>query len=114
MGPGPSAHMNIVSHRQRAGTVTGVAVNVAALLAVLVQPYMPTVSAAIQAQLCVPPECSVLSHIFTCTLPPGHRVGTVWGQHRGWREEGGGGVRSQCSACFSLAPGESALPEAGE
>ncbi|XP_015742471.1 methionine--tRNA ligase, cytoplasmic [Coturnix japonica] len=63
--------------RQRAGTVTGVAVNVAALLAVLVQPYMPAVSAAIQAQLCVPPECSVLSHVFTCTLPPGHRVGTV-------------------------------------
>lgn len=89
MGPGPSAHMSIVSHRQRAGTVTGVAVNVAALLAVLVQPYMPTVSAAIQAQLCVPPECSVLSHIFTCTLPPGHRVGTVWGQHRGWREDPG-------------------------
>ncbi|XP_010725104.1 methionine--tRNA ligase, cytoplasmic-like [Meleagris gallopavo] len=38
--------------RQRAGTVTGVAVNVAALLAVLVQPYMPAVGAAIQAQLC--------------------------------------------------------------
>ncbi|OXB53369.1 hypothetical protein ASZ78_007560, partial [Callipepla squamata] len=63
--------------RQRAGTVTGVAVNVAALLAVLVQPYMPTVSAAIQAQLCLPPECSVLGHVFTCTLLPGHRVGTV-------------------------------------
>ncbi|XP_065609843.1 methionine--tRNA ligase, cytoplasmic [Cyrtonyx montezumae] len=63
--------------RRRAGTVTGVAVNVAALLAVLVQPYMPAVSAAIQAQLCLPPECLVLGHVFTCTLPPGHRVGTV-------------------------------------
>lgn len=74
--------------RQRAGTVTGVAVNMASLLAVMVQPYMPSVSQAIQGQLCIPPECFVLSHIFTCTLPPGHRVGTVGGQlcslDRGW------------------------------
>ncbi|OXB75044.1 UNVERIFIED_CONTAM: hypothetical protein H355_001451, partial [Colinus virginianus] len=72
--------------RQRAGTVTGVAVNVAALLAVLVQPYMPTVSAAIQAQLCLPPECSVLGHVFTCTLLPGHRVGTLEERLQPWLE----------------------------
>ncbi|KAM6289134.1 LOW QUALITY PROTEIN: methionine--tRNA ligase, cytoplasmic [Aegotheles albertisi] len=63
--------------RQRAGTVTGVAVNVAALLGVLLQPYMPGVSATIQGQLRIPPRCIVLSHSFTCTLPPGHRIGTV-------------------------------------
>ncbi|XP_057265662.1 methionine--tRNA ligase, cytoplasmic [Pezoporus wallicus] len=63
--------------RQRAGTVTGVAVNMASLLAVMLQPYMPSVSLAIQGQLCIPPDCFVLSHDFTCTLPPGHRVGTV-------------------------------------
>uniref|UniRef100_A0A8B9G889 Methionine--tRNA ligase, cytoplasmic n=1 Tax=Amazona collaria TaxID=241587 RepID=A0A8B9G889_9PSIT len=63
--------------RQRAGTVTGVAVNMASLLAVMLQPYMPSVSVAIQGQLCIPAECFVLSHDFTCTLPPGHRVGTV-------------------------------------
>ncbi|XP_030324066.1 methionine--tRNA ligase, cytoplasmic [Calypte anna] len=63
--------------RQRAGTVTGVAVNMAALLAVMVQPYMPSVSSAIQGQLHIPPDCFVLSHDFTCTLPPGHHVGTV-------------------------------------
>ncbi|XP_061871431.1 methionine--tRNA ligase, cytoplasmic isoform X2 [Colius striatus] len=63
--------------RQRAGTVTGVAVNMAALLAVMVQPYMPGVSLAMQQQLCLAPACCVLSHSFTCTLPPGHRVGTV-------------------------------------
>ncbi|XP_009957999.1 PREDICTED: methionine--tRNA ligase, cytoplasmic, partial [Leptosomus discolor] len=63
--------------RQRAGTVTGVAVNTASLLAVMLQPYMPSVSLAIQGQLCIPPGCFVLSHSFTCTLPPGHRVGTV-------------------------------------
>ncbi|XP_069735090.1 methionine--tRNA ligase, cytoplasmic isoform X1 [Phaenicophaeus curvirostris] len=63
--------------RQRAGTVTGVAVNMASLLAVMVQPYMPSVSLDIQRQLRIPPECCVLSHNFTCTLPAGHRVGTV-------------------------------------
>uniref|UniRef100_A0A8B9IL25 Methionine--tRNA ligase, cytoplasmic n=1 Tax=Anser cygnoides TaxID=8845 RepID=A0A8B9IL25_ANSCY len=66
-----------VEDRQRAGTVTGVAVNMASLLAVMVQPYMPSVSVAIQGQLCIPPECFVLSPVFTCTLPPGHRVGAV-------------------------------------
>lgn len=63
--------------RQHAGTVTGVAVNMASLLAVMLQPYMPSVSLAIQGQLCIPPDSFVLSHDFTCTLPPGHRVGTV-------------------------------------
>ncbi|XP_010010076.1 PREDICTED: methionine--tRNA ligase, cytoplasmic, partial [Nestor notabilis] len=63
--------------RQHAGTVTGVAVNMASLLAVMLQPYMPSISLAIQGQLHIPPDCFVLSHDFTCTLPPGHRVGTV-------------------------------------
>ncbi|XP_068266933.1 methionine--tRNA ligase, cytoplasmic isoform X1 [Nyctibius grandis] len=63
--------------RQRAGTVTGVAVNMASMLAVMLQPYMPSVSLAIQGQLCIPPDCFILSHDFTCTLPAGHRVGTV-------------------------------------
>ena len=70
-------------HRQRAGTVTGVAVNIASMLAVMLQPYMPAVSLAIQRQLCIPPDCFVLSHDFTCTLPPGHCVGTVGGGGRG-------------------------------
>ncbi|XP_004647061.1 methionine--tRNA ligase, cytoplasmic isoform X1 [Octodon degus] len=64
--------------RQRAGTVTGVAVNIAALLSVMLQPYMPTVSATIQAQLQLPlPACSVLPTDFLCTLPAGHQIGTV-------------------------------------
>ncbi|XP_022279803.1 methionine--tRNA ligase, cytoplasmic isoform X2 [Canis lupus baileyi] len=64
--------------RQRAGTVTGLAVNIAALLSVMLQPYMPTVSATIQAQLQVPPPaCSILLTNFLCTLPAGHQIGTV-------------------------------------
>ncbi|XP_004692670.1 PREDICTED: methionine--tRNA ligase, cytoplasmic isoform X2 [Condylura cristata] len=64
--------------RQRAGTVTGVAVNIAALLSVMLQPYMPAVSATIQAQLQLPrAACSALPPGFLCTLPAGHRIGTI-------------------------------------
>ncbi|KAI1899967.1 hypothetical protein AGOR_G00067380 [Albula goreensis] len=40
--------------RTRAGTVTGVSVNVACLLSAMMQPYMPTVSATIREQLLAP------------------------------------------------------------
>ncbi|KAM6215639.1 methionine--tRNA ligase, cytoplasmic [Rhynchocyon petersi] len=64
--------------RQRAGTVTGLAVNIAALLSIMLQPYMPTVSATIQAQLQLPsPACNILPTDFLCTLPAGHQIGTV-------------------------------------
>ncbi|PNI39253.1 MARS isoform 3, partial [Pan troglodytes] len=43
-----------------------------------IQPYMPTVSATIQAQLQLPPPaCSILLTNFLCTLPAGHQIGTV-------------------------------------
>lgn len=64
--------------RQRAGTVTGMAVNIAALLSVMLQPYMPTVSSTIQTQLQLPPAaCHILATSFICTLPAGHQIGTV-------------------------------------
>uniref|UniRef100_A0A8C3XPT4 Methionine--tRNA ligase, cytoplasmic n=1 Tax=Chelydra serpentina TaxID=8475 RepID=A0A8C3XPT4_CHESE len=63
--------------RARAGTVTGVAVNIASLISVMLQPYMPSVSATIQHQLCVPQACNVLTDTFLCLLPPGHHIGTV-------------------------------------
>uniref|UniRef100_A0A8I6A8E9 methionine--tRNA ligase n=1 Tax=Rattus norvegicus TaxID=10116 RepID=A0A8I6A8E9_RAT len=64
--------------RQRAGTVTGMAVNIAALLSVMLQPYMPTVSSTIQTQLQLPEAaCRILATSFICTLPAGHRIGTV-------------------------------------
>ncbi|XP_075193191.1 methionine--tRNA ligase, cytoplasmic isoform X1 [Anomaloglossus baeobatrachus] len=61
----------------RAGTVTGVAVNMAALLSVMLQPYMPSISAVIQEQLLMPQEASVLTRDFHCILPQGHRIGAV-------------------------------------
>ncbi|GCC43630.1 hypothetical protein chiPu_0027865, partial [Chiloscyllium punctatum] len=65
------------AERKRAGTVTGVAVNVACLLSVLLLPYMPTVSAAIQRQLRAPEQCNSLTDRFVCVLQAGHRIGTV-------------------------------------
>uniref|UniRef100_A0A3B3RGD7 Methionine--tRNA ligase, cytoplasmic n=1 Tax=Paramormyrops kingsleyae TaxID=1676925 RepID=A0A3B3RGD7_9TELE len=67
--------------RQRASTVTGVSVNVACLLSAMLQPYMPTVSATICAQLRAPPNCADAmlrgAGAFICTLPCGHRIGTI-------------------------------------
>ncbi|XP_075757891.1 methionine--tRNA ligase, cytoplasmic isoform X2 [Pelodiscus sinensis] len=63
--------------RVRAGTVTGVAINIASLISVMLQPYMPSVSATIQRQLCMPQAYSVLPDAFLCLLPPGHQIGTV-------------------------------------
>ncbi|XP_040852249.1 methionine--tRNA ligase, cytoplasmic-like isoform X2 [Ochotona curzoniae] len=92
--------------RQRAGTVTGMAVNIAALLSVMLQPYMPTVSATIQTQLQLSPAaCSVLPTNFLCTLPAGHQIGTVSplfqklenDQIESLRQRFGGGQAKACS-----------------
>ncbi|KAJ3602200.1 hypothetical protein NHX12_029959 [Muraenolepis orangiensis] len=75
--------LNISRHgnQQRSGTVTGVSVNVACLLSVMLQPYMPSVSRTIRDQLNAPAACvaSVLQGAggFVCCLPTGHPIGTV-------------------------------------
>ncbi|XP_022343888.2 methionine--tRNA ligase, cytoplasmic-like [Crassostrea virginica] len=61
--------------RQRAGTVVSLCANIATLLSVLVQPYMPAVSATIQHQLKTPPDCNVIHKELVCRLPPGHKIG---------------------------------------
>ncbi|XP_030275463.1 methionine--tRNA ligase, cytoplasmic isoform X4 [Sparus aurata] len=69
------------TERLRAGTVTGVSVNIACLLSVMLFPYMPTVSQTIRDQLNAPQ--SIISTMlqgngtFVCALSAGHRVGTV-------------------------------------
>ncbi|KAG7523540.1 methionine-tRNA ligase, cytoplasmic isoform X1 [Solea senegalensis] len=67
--------------RQRAGTVTGVSVNIACLLSVMLSPYMPTVSQTIRDQLNAPQSCiSTMfqgTGTFVCSLSAGHRIGTV-------------------------------------
>lgn len=67
--------------RQRAGTVTGVSVNISVLLSVMLLPYMPTVSQTIRDQFNAPPSCikTMLQGpgSFVCALSSGHRIGTV-------------------------------------
>ncbi|XP_061582704.1 methionine--tRNA ligase, cytoplasmic isoform X2 [Cololabis saira] len=69
------------SERQRAGTVTGVSVNISCLLSVMLFPYMPAVSQTIRNQLNMPHSCinSMLrgTGTFVCVLSAGHRIGTV-------------------------------------
>ncbi|KAM7006504.1 methionine--tRNA ligase, cytoplasmic isoform 1-T1 [Tautogolabrus adspersus] len=69
------------TERQRAGTVTGVSVNIACLLSVMLYPYMPTVSQTIRDQLNAPQSCinTMLkgTGTFVCALCRGHRIGTV-------------------------------------
>ena len=62
--------------RLRAGTVVSLSINTAALLAVLVQPFMPVLSSKLQCQLnlsddMIPP----LDKKFSCLLKPGHEIG---------------------------------------
>lgn len=69
------------AERQRAGTVTGVSVNIACLLSVMLFPYMPAVSQTIRDQLNAPLSCinTMLqgAGTFVCALRPGHRIGSV-------------------------------------
>jgi len=63
--------------KARAGTVVGLSVNMAALLSVLIQPYMPNMAANLEAQLAVPKgRLSRLPTALHCILPAGHTIGT--------------------------------------
>lgn len=70
-----------VLYRQRAGTVTGVSVNIACLLSAMLFPFMPTVSQTIRDQLNAPQSCigTMLqgTGTFVCALYPGHLIGAV-------------------------------------
>lgn len=69
--------MNFKLVRSRAGTVVSLAANIANLLSVLLQPYMPQTSHIIQSQLNTPAESNVIHNEFVCNLPPGHKIGKV-------------------------------------
>ncbi|XP_033367542.1 methionine--tRNA ligase, cytoplasmic, partial [Parus major] len=96
--------------RQRAGTVTGVAVNVAAALAALLQPFVPGVSAAIQGQLRIPPERCGLGPGLACTLPAGHRVGTVSPLFQKLEPEQVEALRQRFGGTQTKAPAPASVP----
>ena len=66
------------AERRRAGTVVGLSANMAALLAVLMQPYMPDVSAQVQKQLQMSPDLLLIPESFVQMLPTGHKIGTPY------------------------------------
>jgi len=62
--------------RARAGTVVGLSVNLACLLCVLIQPYMPAMAARLEQQLAVPAgRLARLPTTLHCFLPAGHSIG---------------------------------------
>ena len=63
------------SDKSRAGTVVGLSVNLACLLSVLVQPYLPTLSSKLQEQLAAPKEVNVIPEQFHMMLQSGHMIG---------------------------------------
>jgi methionyl-tRNA synthetase len=64
------------TERARAGTVVGLSVNLACLLCVLIQPYMPAMAARLERQLAVPAgRLARLPRLFHCFLPAGHQIG---------------------------------------
>jgi len=63
--------------RLRAGSISGIAVNLTYLLSILISPYMPTVARTIWAQLGVSEDQHVLDGTFVQFLPEGHEIGKV-------------------------------------
>ncbi|GAB6032343.1 Methionine--tRNA ligase, cytoplasmic [Chamberlinius hualienensis] len=61
--------------KSRAGTIMGVCINVSCLLALMIEPYMPTVSGNIQQQLNIEGQIDLLPSRVSCILKGGHQLG---------------------------------------
>lgn len=60
--------------RERGATVTAIAANIVALVAIILEPYMPQTSANIKEFLSNPPQVKQLPQAFTQFLPAGHSI----------------------------------------
>lgn len=63
--------------RSRAGTVIGLCSNIVALLAIIIQPYMPSIFQTMREQLNAPDDIFVLTDEVYILLPEGHKIGKV-------------------------------------
>lgn len=63
--------------KKRCETVIGLGVNLACLLAQLLDPYMPETANTIRKQLNSPPEVNFIDEKFRLLLPSGHQLGKV-------------------------------------
>lgn len=68
--------------RLRGRTVIGIASNAAALISIILQPYMPHVSQTIREQICAPADMYVITDKLYCLLPAGHKIGKVRSQQK--------------------------------
>lgn len=64
--------------RVRAGTVIGLSCNLACLLAVMLQPYMPQTVNIIGRQLNIDISTFLLNDFVSVFLQPGHKIGKVY------------------------------------
>jgi len=64
------------AEKARAGSVVGLCVNISCLLSVLIQPYLPSLSANLQTQLAAPSSVNTIPTHFYRMLDPGHAIGT--------------------------------------
>ncbi|KAM7249426.1 hypothetical protein ACFE04_019560 [Oxalis oulophora] len=61
--------------KTRAGTVVGMSCNIACLIAIMIQPYMPSTSAIMREQMNAPDDVLVLTNEINILLQPGHKIG---------------------------------------
>ncbi|CAE1325612.1 MARS [Acanthosepion pharaonis] len=61
--------------KSRAGTVVSLSANIAALLSVLLEPFMPTTSRMIKTQLNIADETFVILDNIATYVKPGHKIG---------------------------------------
>jgi len=61
--------------KARAGSVVGLSVNLACLLSVLIQPFMPQLSEELQRQLAAPDTVNFIPEAMYMLLPAGHKIG---------------------------------------
>lgn len=66
------------AERVRAGTVIGLSAQLAALITILIQPYMPDMSAKLQSQLAFPAADLIIPKYFVPILPTGHKIGVPY------------------------------------
>lgn len=62
--------------KERAGTIIGLSSNISALLCIIMKPYMPEISAQLQAQLTLSDDLFVIPDHFVQILPTGHVAGS--------------------------------------
>jgi len=94
--------------KKRAGSVISLATNVAALLSVIISPFMPTISKVLQEQIDMPKDRKLFTEFFVPLLKAGHTIGRPFPLFSKLEESSVAAFKSkfagQESGSFSSAP----------